>query len=234
MKEKFVILANPRTGSEYLAKLLDRHSSVQCFGEIFSEGPDGLEWNNSEFKSNKDTFGYLDYEFSKTDKNICGYKQISYWIRNSGFKDVRDFIYNNYREGYKFIFISRKNLLKEYVSFMIMMEKGYGHISEDKKKKMQLRIDPSITYITMRKWKGFNNTCKKVFQDLGIDYLDLVYEEDFFEEKKVKERVFKFLSVEDENIEDPLKPTNPYPIEELIENYDEVYKYLKSKGWYKN
>lgn len=233
LKTKFVILTNPRTGSEYLVKLLQRHSSIFCLGEIFSEGPDGMVWNNSEFKKQQMPFEYLEDEFSKTDKKICGYKQISYWLGNSNFQKVKDFIVESFREGYKFIFITREDLLKGYVSFMIMMEQRYGHISNVSTEKKRIHINPQIAYMTLRKWISFNKKAKEVFEEFGISYLDLVYEMDFNEDKTVKQKVFDFLGVENESIDDPLKPTNPYPIEELVVNYDELNKYLISRNLFK-
>ena len=231
MKQKFVIMTNPRTGSEYLAKLLDNHTQVTCLGEVFSIGPDGEAWNYSKYKQQGDMFGYLDYEFSKSDKPICGYKQISNWLENAGYPKLEAFIQAHHERQYRFIFLSRENLLKEYVSFMLMMQKGYGHISEEQKQKLSVHLEPRVAYMYMRKWIGFNKRCKEILNQKQIPYLDLLYERDFAKDKKVKEKVFDFFSLPYEEIVDPLKQTNPYQLEELIDNYDEVCKYLKDKGW---
>ena len=231
MKQKFMILTNPRTGSEYLAKLLDNHSKIRCLGEVFSIGPDGQNWNQSKYKQQQDMFGYLDYEYAKTDKQVCGYKQISDWVENAGYNQLKEFIQAHKERDYQFIFLSREDLLKEYVSFMLMMQKGYGHIQDEKEQKLTIHLDPKIAYMYMRKWIGFNKKCKSIFEKLDIPYMDFVYERDFAEDKKVKEKVFNFFSVQQEEIADPLKPTNPYKIEKLIENYDEVCAYLMEKGW---
>lgn len=228
-RTKFVILTNPRTGSEYLVRSLNRHSAVFCLGEIFSEGPDGQEWNNSGYKKENLPFAYLESTFENVCKPVCGYKQISYWLENSGFSQVEDFISQSHKNGYRFIFITREDLLKEYVSFMLMMEQKYGHISEEPVKR-QIHVNPPLAYMTMRKWAAFNRKCVQKLGGLGVEYLHLVYERDFGPEKAAKQKAFDFLNVGFESIEDPLKPTNPFSLEQLIENYEEVEKYFKGKN----
>lgn len=230
MTQKFVILTNPRTGSEYLAKYLNNHSKVKCMGEIFSIGSDGKEWNSSEYKKNKDVFGYLNHEYEKSDKEICGYKQISNWISNSGFIYPEEYIVAHYEQGYKFIFLTRNEMLRQYASFMLMMQKGYGHIAGEEQQKISIYLNPQVAYMYIRKWIGFNKNCKRIFESVDIPYLELVYEKDFGEDKKVKQKVCDFLEIEQEGIYDPLRRTNPYRIEEMIENYDEISEYLKKKG----
>ena len=45
----------------------------------------------------------------------------------------------------------------------------------------------------------------------------------------VKDKIFKFLQVPYEEIQDPLKRTNPFSIESIVTNYDDVVGYLKKK-----
>jgi len=231
---KFVILSNPRTGSEYLIRLLKKHSRVWCLGEVFSEGPDGERWNNSKYQKQKEPFLFLEQEYSGHDNKVCGYKQISYWLKNAGYSSPEEFILEHVKNNYQFIFMKRNNMLKEYISFMIMMEQRYGHTDRSDHQKKQIKLDPKIAYATLRKWDCFNNNCIQTFNDHGIPYLELIYEEDFDEDKKVKAKVFNFLNIGMEEIADPLKQTNPYPSNELVSNYQEIMDFLISKKRFLN
>lgn len=231
MKEqrKFVILSNPRSGSEYMVKLLNQHSKIFCMGEIFSIGPDGEAWNHSTYKHELRPFAYLDYEYSKTDKMIVGYKQISYWIYNSCFESVEDFIKKCISQNYVFIHMTRLNFLAQYASFMIMMDQGLGHVVTEERYHKTIHLDPALTYMTYRKWTHFDKICSNILEKEHADFIKLVYEEDFDSKKLAKRKVFEFLTVPYEEISDPLKRTNPFAIEDIITNYDEVVTYLEKK-----
>lgn len=229
MKKKFVILSNPRTGSEYLVKLLEKHSSVFCMGEIFSIGPDGDEWNHSLYKKQKNPMGYLNKKYSETEKNIVGFKQISYWLSNSCFKGVEDFIKQCIEEKYVFIHLTRRNFLAQYASFMIMNEQGLGHSEKTSSKISTIELEPQLAYVNYRKWVYFDNKCHEILEKEKANYIHLEYEKDFDENKYVKDKIFKFLQVPYEEIQDPLKRTNPFSIESIVTNYDDVVGYLKKK-----
>jgi LPS sulfotransferase NodH len=226
---KFVIMTNPRTGSEYVVRLLNQHPEVNCHGEIFAIPPGDGEWNDSVYKKEDRPLDYLEYRRMQSDKRIFGYKQISYWLNNTGYHDIRDFIFDSLQRNYRFILMTRRNLLKEFTSFMIMMEHKYGHIQKDGQVKRQIRLNPRFTYMTLRKWQAFNEQCEEVLSELGADYVKLVYEDDFKGDKPVKNKVFEFLGVEPIQLDDPLRPTNPYQLNDLIINYDEVMELLRIK-----
>lgn len=113
---------------------------------------------------------------------------------------------------------------------MLMMEQNYGHINKEAGEARSIKINVVHAYAQMRKWDAFNKSCESAFSSLNIPYLSLVYEEDFAEDKKVKSKTFKYLEVEPIKLNDPLQRTNPYRLEELIENYDEMMDYLTKKN----
>lgn len=226
-KNKFVILTNPRTGSEYLIRLLDQHSMVHCLGEVFSIGPDGKCWIHSEFKKNHDPFGYLNYEYEQTDKTIVGYKQMSSYLT---FMTVDELIKQSKEQNYKFILLTRNDMLRQYTSFQIMIEQGYGHIQGKAGGQRTIHLNPEIAYMTIRKWRGFEKNCIKSFEKYEVfDYLHLIYEQDFGENKLVKQKVFQFLDIPYQEIGDPLSRTNSGSLKDIITNYDEVIEYFKSR-----
>lgn len=56
---KFVVLSNPRTGSEYLARLLNKHPDIHCLGEVFAVPPGDGVWNHCSQKMQNKPFAYL-------------------------------------------------------------------------------------------------------------------------------------------------------------------------------
>lgn len=230
MKHKFVVLSNPRTGSEYLVRLLNQHPEIQCHGEVFAIPPGEGIWNTSEYKLNMQPFEFLSFLKNNTLKLIFGYKQISNWFSNSGFKNEDDFIEQSHREGYSIIFIERLCLLKEYVSFMLMIEQNYGHIQNESKQTKRIKLNPLQAYAQMRKWDAFNNACQAALANRNIPYLHLVYENDFDDRKLVKNRTFDFLEVNRVELLDPLKRTNTGSLKDIIINFDEIANFLIEKN----
>lgn len=231
--KKFVIIANPRTGSEYIVNLLNKHPDIKCFSELFSEGEVGKEWNESNFKTKRQPFEFLDTKFLNLKCSVCGYKQISFWMHNGCFENVKDFIQRSIQQGYQFIFIERSNLIKEYVSYLIMYKYGYTHLLKDGKSHPLLHkvnINPQEAYINIRSWNAFNKHTKKVLlEEPDVNSLFLLYEKDFSNKTLMRKKIFDFLGVKDHVIDDPLIVTNPFRLEEQVNNYEEVIEYFANK-----
>ena len=231
--KKFVILTNPRTGSELVCKLLDAHPSVNCYSEVFSMGEQGNEWNNSYYKVTNRAFAYLENIFKKEQKEICGYKQLSFWMNNAGFSSCREFVCESIAQGYVFIFLERTDLFKAYVSYMIMCIYQYGHLNASDEAPAVIHkifLDPEETYINIRGWHGFNIYTKQILQEYKARHIVLNYEEDFADIALLRNKLFSFLGVDNIPIEAPLKVTNPFRTEELVENYTEILEYFNRRN----
>lgn len=230
MKRKFVILSNPRTGSEYMVRLLNNHPEICCLGELFAIPPGEGQWNTSEYKLQNQPFEYLATVQENCQKPVFGYKQISNWLANSGFGNEEQFIERSLADGFTFIFMERLNLLKEYVSFAIMMEQNYGHTRTESGQIKRIQVNPQQAYAQMRKWDSFNKACKTVFSERNIPYLHLIYEHDLAESKLAKNKAYDFIGVTRVESGDPLKRTNPGRLEDIILNYNEVIEFMKQKN----
>ncbi len=228
--KKFVIIANPRTGSEYLVRVFNLHPDIKCLSEVFSLGEMGKEWNNSIFKKDKEPFKFLESLYLEDTVSVFGYKQISFWIRNSGFTNVKEFIRKSAEEGYKIIFLERENLLKEYISYVLLTQYRYIHLENDghiRPINHKITISPKDVYLNIRSWNLFNFQVKEFLEKVGIKYLHLVYEKDFTNKEELQSKMFSFLGVRTIFVKDPLQITNPYPVKDILINYIEVKKYLE-------
>lgn len=228
--KKFVILANPRTGSEYLVKMIDRHKDAFCYSELFQKNL-GRDWNESVYRTEKKPFDFLEQKFKETDCFCCGYKQMIPWLQHACFDSFQSFIEQSAKRDYFIIFLKRKDLLKEYMSYEIMAKYRYMHIREkDEQKKYTIKLSPQKAYCQMRSWKNINDYICRLLEEYKNQSLILTYEEDFSDKKLLRQKVFGALGLEYCDIEDPLVKNNIYPIQEQIENYEEVVDYLKNKG----
>lgn len=231
--KKFAVITNPRTGSEFVCKMLDSHPEICCYSELFSLGNTGKDWNDSQYKAHKLPFDYLNNLFKAAGKKFCGYKQLSFWMNNACFANCREFIQKSIEHDYIFIFLERSDLFKSYVSYMIMCDYQYGHleaIEEPTPKLHTIKLSPEEAFVNVRSWRGFNIYTKEMLKKYKAQHIVINYEEDFIDTVALRNKLFAFLGVNDFPVAAPLKKTNPFNVEELVENYFEVTEYFNNRN----
>ena len=147
---KFVILASPRTGSNLLVDILNRHPEFYCHGEIFHhQKPNGLR-SESVFKDliNIDPKVLRDRSGIKFLELV---HQLSPTHKNVGFK----FFYNHdpeilqtviADETYKIIHLMRDNKLASYSSIKIAEITNVWHHGYQKEKLEAILTSPKIEF----------------------------------------------------------------------------------------
>lgn len=217
--KKFVIITNPQAGSEYINEILNSHPDIICHPELFSK----KEWNMSEFKISNMPFEYLSIIYNSINIKIWGYTQLSFLINNMGFRNCREFIKSSFENNFVFIFLERTDLLKSYVSYLLMHDRNL-HLTNK-----TIKLNPDEAFVNVRNWSGFNIYTKEILKDYKTEFIVINYEEDFSDIITLHNRLYEFLGVKDIpiTINKSLKEIDSFNIEEKVINYSEVIEYFK-------
>lgn len=225
-----------RVGSTVLADLLNQHSQIHWDGEfypkqnerylkIISENPIKL----LEIKMTQNITDYYGFELKSLEKQLYGKNAV-----NQNFdlflKNIEKLNFNH------FILLERKNYLKQFISYKFAKKTKIHHIKKDTKNINTLEVNPQKSL-----WFGKYKTLFKHFEYLDSFYentknilkqkktLFLTYEDDILQNPIIAyKKVCDFLNIENQNPKVNLKRTNPYPLSDIIENYDEMEQYFKN------
>ncbi len=137
----------------------------------------------------------------------------------------------------RFIILERRNQLRTAVSFAIALKNSQLHITSDQETKVTtVKIDPTSMILKARKMtlmehlqetkKNYNHI-KNVLEPESLLYLS--YEDDIFSDPTLAyTRVCEFLDIPalQEEIFIRYNKTNPFPLKDIIENFEEIEKEL--------
>lgn len=235
--QKFIILASPRIGSNYLVSLLGSHTQVICYGEIINS--QGVLFDYPEYDPKRVTAFRDKYPikfmkkliFRKYASNIAavGFKIFYHQARQGRLKKVWPYLKN--LPDLKIIHLKRKNLLKSYLSDRLAETTNVWQIYDasqvTKDIKIQLGYDECLDYF-LRRQKRIDQ-CNVLFKDSHV--LEVFYEDLDKDCSKETNRIQKFLNLEIETLWSSLKKQNIRPLTETISNYWELKEKFKNTYW---
>jgi len=221
---RVVIFAQGRTGSTVLENLISSTGYFQMNGEL-------LDVNKSEV--------FFPVQFilglpkRKQDENFIFHVKLYQLTRDRKRPvDPVHFLNTLYNDGWKIIYLKRRNKIKHVLSNMVANERGAYHKFDKKKEDLSLHIN----FEEFRKWVDqrlrFDQEEKKVLQD--VDYHEVIYEEGLEKQEthqKTINEILDYLSLEKRNVSTRYKKVNTRPLEKLISNYDEFEKNVIKQGW---
>jgi len=146
--------------------------------------------------------------------------------------DAADFINNLYENGWKVIYLHRRNKVKHALSNFIAKERSSFHKTDDTKENLELHIDTESFVKVVTDRDNFVEAEREILNDK--DHLEIVYEEDL--EKSANhqatvDKVMDYLDLERREVQTDYKKVIKAPPEELIVNYDELVERIKGNGW---
>ena len=142
----------------------------------------------------------------------------------------------------RFILLERKNYLKRALSAEVARNKKQWHAKKTDtyiKEKVNIKTNKFQTghdfHSLIELFDSMSESYSEIKHQLqNENFLELTYEDDILENPiNAYKKVCKFLDIPQQNVGVKLKKTNPYPLKDLIKNYDEVHEYLKPTkyGW---
>ncbi|MEO1290167.1 MAG: hypothetical protein AAFV93_20640 [Chloroflexota bacterium] len=116
MSTAYMILCNARTGSNYLASVLDQHPQIDGHNELFHEGKiftkDGMiDDADSIAQRDANPIAYLHHMLAQSDTPVAGFKHLLFYNQ--------PLIDDVMTSDLHLILLERRNILAQYSSLMI-------------------------------------------------------------------------------------------------------------------
>ena len=220
---KFVIISHARSGSNLLLNALNSHPNIIAEHEIFAAH------NRNIGENFQPTLDNLFKERLESAKAV-GCKIFYYHLNEDEWRQISEI------PELKVIHLKRENSLSMIVSMKVAFKTDQWGITNESERidasEKQVYLDYDFLrerFEQMELWK--NNTQKlfKKAQTKNVFYKDLVKQY----EQTVKD-LFEFLNVTDIAIETSKikhKKQNPEPLNQLIQNYDELKHKFSGTPW---
>jgi LPS sulfotransferase NodH len=228
---RFIILATPRTGSNWLCTLLDSHPQILCHHEIFN--PEGIHVAYS-VRGRKHDLGTV----AERDRNpLAALERVWRWDLGHatvGFKINRgqsDTVLRRVLEdrSVRKIVIRRSNRVRTFVSELIAERTGewesYPGLAIGLNK-VKVRVDPGALAEHSRLNQRYYADAARMLRATGQTALEVLYEE--LGDQRTQRAVLRFLGVSsDVALRGATRRQNPAPLAALIEDFDALKTELR-------
>ena len=212
---RFLIFAQGRTGSRLLCELLDSHSEIDCDLEMLTDPV-------------RDVYGYVHNLALAATRPVYGFKVKSYQLKNhQGISDGGVFLRRLHDEGWRIIYLSRRNLFRQVYSGLARKVRGTAHSralsggSAPPRPSVHLDLD---TLIRLMRWRA--ETLEREAEALdGLPCKRLVYEDDLrspVDQQRSVAEVVEWLGLKPEPFRTDMIPNTPPNLRPVIANFDEV------------
>lgn len=214
---RFVVFAQGRTGSTLLVTLLNSNPSIHCDGEILRK---------------KRLFpGHLIAARSRLGgRDVYGFKLKIYQLWAQKIYDARPFVHGLHEDGWKVIYLKRRNILRQVISRMVARHRQGGlHWSEDGPVRLdRIHVDCGKVVRVIEQRKAYLVKEAEVLE--GLPLLPLVYEDHLLHPETHQETVddvFGFLGVPSVPVETNLIRITSDRLPDFIANYDELVQVIE-------
>ncbi|TCK19462.1 sulfotransferase family protein [Thiogranum longum] len=231
--KKFIILSTQRSGSAFLATSLASHPLITCHREIFlqkNRNCDSYQMYRSSSLGRRVTDIFN--RGSLVDKYLQGIFSADSHVSAAGFKlmysqakrfpEVTNWLLEN---NVHIIHLIRKNYLRTILSACIAQARGIHHSSKTLEK-TKVIIHPEMAMREMKKISDNINSYCSLFRN--NPYIEISYESFVSDRDAQAKLILEFLAINNfSRLTSELVKNNPYPISELIQNYEEVSDALR-------
>ena len=215
-------------------RYLDSHPNISAHGEMFLTS---LKREDTYKMFKATSVNRLIHHYINRRKSVDNYLNKLFihekGIDAVGFKLMYNHLFPELEEWIKahnvyVLHLIRNNLLKTILSRETARKRDIYHAtSTDKIPKVKVYLDPDLAIRQINKILRNIEFYARLFA--GLPYLEITYEDFTSQRETTTKTILDFLKVpylRDMSV--PLKKLNPDSLEELIENYDEIERVLKS------
>jgi hypothetical protein len=219
----FAVVCVGRVGSEHLVALLDSHSEVRCFGELFQAKLEGSARRPSTsvplfFESQHDEpWAYWDEVTSGLPERIIGLK-----LPLSSLNTHPPSAELLAPTEVDVIRIRRANRLAQYVSVVLANRSGVWQSTDGSYDQRPVHIDPERCIQILRNMAKREAALDELAS--GHRVFDVTYEE--LASTSMVTRIQEFVGVRPESLTSPYERLRTTPLADVIENYDEIARVL--------
>ena len=225
-----VIFAQGRTGSTLLESLLCSTGHFRQNGELLGTSQ-GEVWFPLQFINGLSKW--------KSPENFIFHLKIYHLTRDRKRPlDPAFFLETLYKDGWKIIYLRRRNKVKHALSNVVVKNRGARHQLDtwhkfnDDKEELNVSIDCQRFVSKVEKRLRFDAYEKKVLAK--IEYHEVIYEDNLEQSTLHQEtvaRILDYLSLEPREASTNHRKVNNLPPKELISNYEEFVECLRQQGW---
>lgn len=240
---RFVVLCRARTGSNLLVDLLNKFSDINCYGEVFKthrlDLPDAVKKKLGATKKNRDQFpiSFLNNLYDLDQSKITGLKL--FFSHNI---IARHFLAET--KNVSKILLTRSPI-DSYVSFLVAnstkkwvksaprrnwLFKLNKARDRDEEKSQEVMFDAMKFEEYLKSGTEFERWCEDVEKYTGQSF----YRIDYAEVAAIEpvRQLAKFLGTKDisAKLVPKLEKQIKKPLHEIVTNYDEMEKHLRSRG----
>lgn len=206
---KFLIVCQPRTGSQFLAHLLNSHPKITCELELLGQPV----WNPQRFLSHRALLA---------DSDGYGLKVKPFQLLNIQRLDVREWLLQRAGEGWKIVHLQRRNLLRKVLSGSAARQHNRFHrFPGQEPLRLKVDTDRLLHRLRVRKERTeFEQECLA-----GIDRFQLFYEDDLMEPAGRQESLnglLRWLDLPEHQLHTNMLRNTPSRLEDYLENYQDV------------
>lgn len=236
MPQKFIILAQERTGSIWLQRLLDSHPEIECVGELFNNSTQVRQTIRKVARpiaDNEPPVSYLTefvYQAYPDPVQAVGFRLFYEHAQHDAWLPLWHYLRD---EGVKIIHLQRRNLLDRYLSFQLALRSNIWIKLKDTPDdhNAPITLDPKDCFENIRYSEQVRAEWAKFFQDNLL--LDVAYEDlhtDFAGQTAV---IQQFLGVSAHPLSSQTRKQITKRKRDLIANYDELReKVSRKQGWH--
>jgi LPS sulfotransferase NodH len=233
------ILAEPRSGSSWLLQTLNSHEEINLGLEFFNHASYNEVHGFRKIETEK--FGIC---FDYLEKKIDGLKK----ARFNGCKillnqlemiadDFPEQYIEKYRDAY-YIFLTRKNELEMQTSLRLAHEYKKWHTRNDEGiQKRKIKINPKQLVANLGRFQKVRKKYEEILTRINVKQMHLDYETLFADNRRSLQRICDFIGLEAKSdafrLSDEIKG-NPFTLEQVIENFDEIVAELEDYPQYKD
>ncbi|MFK7787563.1 MAG: sulfotransferase domain-containing protein [Crocinitomicaceae bacterium] len=231
MSGKFLILSEPRSGSNMLCSLLNSHPEIVCHHELFNiKGVNyALDWRDTEkapqiTKEERDQHPlvFLDSVWKASPSSFVGFKMTSHPDRTVLYTLLKD-------TSVKKIILTRKNRLRMYVSFLTALKNNQWEVyknGENPKGKTSVHVNKEEFVAHAEGYTTHLEHCTQQITENEGDFISIYYED--LKEPETHRMVLDYIGVNDSNhsLETLSIKLNRNRLSDVISNYDELAEAL--------
>ena len=238
---RFIMLGTGRTGSQFLQSLLNSHSQVVAFGEIF-QNFDVIRWDYGSYRREaprrqlaacqNDPIRFLEtHVFAKFPKGISAVGFRLFYSHAQNTKQRCLWPYLQGRRDLRIIHLKRRNALRAFLSHRTAKETGrWRDVSGEPGGdgiSIYLDHDDCLRWFTETRFQ------EEKHDVLFADHrkIDLFYEELSRDYASEMRRVQEFLGVEYQKVVTATHKQARRPLSTAISNYDELKEEFKGTSW---
>lgn len=237
---RFVIVGTARTGSTLLTNLLNAHSQVLVFGELF-RSPEAIGWDVPPFLTYKSAKLLALYKvdpqkflhtgvFRRWPQSYAavGFKLFYYHARNAPYSAIWEYLDQN--TDIYILHIKRRNILEQYLSLKL------AHVTEVWSSTEPAKREPKPICLEVEdcrkhfQWvRSLENECETFFARHKVK--NIYYEDLALDSGSEMVCVQKFLGLNDEKLNTRMVRQRTLPLSRAIANYAELKHAFAQTEW---